>query len=69
VARVSPGFEIFKKPPYEYETVKMPIDILSGGVELREWVLSDSLRVKEWDESLRADESSWGRERKAFLLY
>jgi uncharacterized protein YbbC (DUF1343 family) len=69
VARVAPGFDIFKKPPYEYETVKMPIDILAGGPGLREWVLSPELRVKEWDESLRADEGAWGRERKEFLLY
>lgn len=69
VARVHPDFDIFKKPPYEYETVKMPIDILSGGVALREWVLSSSSSVKDWDESLRADEGAWGRERKAFLIY
>jgi uncharacterized protein YbbC (DUF1343 family) len=28
-------------PPYEYETVKMPIDILSGSSALRDWVASE----------------------------
>jgi uncharacterized protein YbbC (DUF1343 family) len=26
----------WRQPPYEYETVKLPIDILSGGTALRE---------------------------------
>lgn len=28
----------WRPPPYEYETVKMPIDILSGSSKLREWI-------------------------------
>jgi hypothetical protein len=28
-------------PPYEYETVKMPVDILSGSRALREWLATD----------------------------
>lgn len=32
----SGGRFTFKDPPYEYETVKMPFDILSGDAELRE---------------------------------
>jgi uncharacterized protein YbbC (DUF1343 family) len=32
----SGGAFAFKDPPYEYETVKMPFDILSGNTRLRE---------------------------------
>jgi len=32
----------WRPPPYEYETVKMPIDILTGSAKTREWI--DSLR-------------------------
>ncbi|RME92556.1 MAG: DUF1343 domain-containing protein [Candidatus Hydrogenedentota bacterium] len=28
----------WKNPPYEYETQKMPIDIISGSSQLREWI-------------------------------
>ena len=38
VHRVHPDFEIWRKPPYEYEEKLMPIDILSGHSLLREWV-------------------------------
>ncbi|HON11399.1 MAG TPA: DUF1343 domain-containing protein [Chitinispirillaceae bacterium] len=46
----------FKEPPYEYETEKMPFDILSGSSELREAIEKDvSLsEIKEsWSEGHR----------------
>lgn len=69
VARVKPQFEIWRKPPYEYEEKHMPIDILSGHSLLREWVAAPKPEVKEWDESLRKDEEAWEEERSEYLLY
>lgn len=58
----------WKKPPYEYEYKKYPIDILAGGDRLRTWIDRDvSLpRFQEWFEAdakkfrakRRAEESS-----------
>ena len=50
--RLDPGFR-WKKPPYEYETKKWPIDILSGSGRLRKMIDADRpLReFKEWFES------------------
>jgi len=31
-----PAYPLWKLPPYEYETEKMPIDILAGSDRLRE---------------------------------
>ena len=36
IARLWPEQFAWRQPPYEYETVKLPIDILSGSTELRE---------------------------------
>lgn len=69
VRRVHPDFKIFRDPPYEYETVKMPIDILSGHNRLREWVENPQANVFAWHESLLRDEDRWRVERKPFLLY
>jgi uncharacterized protein YbbC (DUF1343 family) len=69
VHRVKPDFEIWRKPPYEYEEKHMPIDILSGHSLLREWVASPQPEIKEWDESLRKDEEAWASERAEYLLY
>ena len=40
IARIYPGQFAWKQPPYEYETVKLPIDILAGGAVWRESVLA-----------------------------
>lgn len=69
VARVHPDFDIWRKPPYEYEERHMPIDILSGHSQLREWVADKKGLAKEWNESLRKDEEAWIEERGEYLLY
>ena len=55
-------------PPYEYETEKMPIDILSGGCELRERV-DRGLTPALLDELTALDEGGWGAEVAPHLLY
>lgn len=69
VHRVHPDVKIWREPPYEYEEKHMPIDILSGHDQLRQWVAASDDRVAEWDDSLRADEEAWHAERKPYLLY
>ena len=64
-----PDFDWIKPPPYEYEAEKPPIDIISGGAELRQWIESPSAPAEEWDESLCRDERLWEEERAPFLLY
>lgn len=56
------------KPPYEYEYVKPPIDILAGGPELRECVDSGS-DLKALFSSWKKDEEDFKKARKKFLLY
>lgn len=59
----------WKEPPYEYETIKMPIDILTGTDRLRNDIEnSESLNTMEdwWQEQcLRFDKTM----RKRFLMY
>jgi uncharacterized protein YbbC (DUF1343 family) len=58
----------WKQPPYEYETVKLPIDILTGSEETRRKIDGgapvDEI-VEPWEESLRA----FAARRQEFLLY
>jgi len=69
VHRAHPSFDIWRKPPYEYEATLMPIDILSGHDQLRKWVAEPQPLIEEWDRSLARDEAAWTQERQAFLLY
>jgi uncharacterized protein YbbC (DUF1343 family) len=55
-------------PPYEYETEKMPIDILSGGPQLRESLDCD-VTPAVVDRLTAVDESGWWQEVEPYLLY
>lgn len=68
VRRLYPGDFLWKQPPYEYETVKMPIDILAGGDRLRlqiEAGVTPRDIVAEWDDGVAA----FARDRQEYLLY
>ncbi|MFO1077864.1 MAG: DUF1343 domain-containing protein [Planctomycetota bacterium] len=54
-------------PPYEYETEKMPIDILSGGPALRAFVAGE----RPWSElgAVTAAPRDWWSQAAPFLLY
>ena len=58
----------WRDPPYEYEHVKLPIDILAGSTDLREQIEA-GMQAREiarsWDEPL----SRFLRTRQKFLLY
>lgn len=56
------------QPPYEYEQENMPIDILSGGSELRE-ALERGLTKQALEDLTTLDETAWWQEAKPFLLY
>jgi uncharacterized protein YbbC (DUF1343 family) len=64
VRKLYPGNFAWLPPPYEYETVKPPIDILFGSPRLRERLDQPEPITQEEIERLTAyDEAAW-RERK-----
>jgi len=67
VALYPGGFE-WKQPPYEYETEKLPIDVISGGPWVREWA-EGRHPWSDYDEKERADAAAFQAERRSYLLY
>ena len=67
VAELWPQHFQWNPPPYEYETVKMPIDILAGSSELRAFVDGD----RPWKDldQLAAAPADWWQRARRFLLY
>ena len=58
----------WKQPPYEYETIKMPIDILAGTDRLRQDIEKGTkfnLMEEQWAEELKAFEKT----RRQYLIY
>jgi len=62
-------YEIWRKFPYEYETERLAIDLLSGGTFLREWVDDPSAGPADFDARLEPDERKWAEIRAPYLLY
>jgi uncharacterized protein YbbC (DUF1343 family) len=64
-----PEEPLWRDFPYEYETERLAIDLLSGGTALREWVDDATAEPADLDERLTRDEQRWLEERVPFLLY
>jgi uncharacterized protein YbbC (DUF1343 family) len=61
------GFR-WREPPYEYERIKLPFDILAGSAELRERIEA-GVAPKEIARSWEPGVAEFERVRKPFLLY
>jgi uncharacterized protein YbbC (DUF1343 family) len=63
-----PDVFAWKAPPYEYETVKLPIDILAGHSRWREMLEAGA---SPWDlaRAWESHEAAWIERREPFLLY
>jgi hypothetical protein len=64
-----PDYEIWHRLPYEYETERLAIDLLSGGTFLREWVDAPDSSPADLESRLTRDERAWAEIRAPFLLY
>ncbi len=58
----------WRKPPYEYETEKRPIDIICGGNLVPRMIQSDT-PLDQIRQSSQEDVASFSRRRKSYLLY
>ena len=56
-------------PPYEYETEKMPIDILTGSARLRHLLCENATDLEPAEELARVDGAAWHRETEPYRLY
>lgn len=69
VRTLYPDYVLWRNFPYEYETDRAAIDLLSGGPLVREWVDDPAATPADLDAALREDERAWESERQPFFLY
>ena len=70
IRRLWPSEFAWRDPPYEYETVKRPIDILFGNCRFREALERDAVKTPaDLDELLFLDEAAWRKQVAEHLLY
>lgn len=66
---VEPARELWRYHEYEYELDRVPIDVINGGPELRQWVDSPDLSFTQFEHALRQAELRWLEQREHFLIY
>jgi uncharacterized protein YbbC (DUF1343 family) len=59
----------FNPPPYEYEMIKLPIDILSGSPRWRELLQQGAQSAGWWSEQWQQEEEAWQQQRRQYFLY
>jgi uncharacterized protein YbbC (DUF1343 family) len=69
IRALSPGYDLWRDFPYEYEFGKLAIDVINGSPLLREWVDDPSAAPADLDTLAIPDERDWEKQRKPFLLY
>ena len=67
-ASLYPGEFSWSEPPYEYEFDRRPIDVISGGPEIRETIDSGGGTAALF-EKWKTEEQGFKRSRRPFLLY
>ena len=69
VRKVHPDMLTWRPPPYEYENIRLPVDIWNGSPAPREWVDDPSSRASDLESLLVRDEKLFRESRRPFLLY
>lgn len=68
VATLYPDDFEWKKPPYEYEYERMPIDLIAGTAQVREEI-DQGRGVKDFDKECTRQLKDFAKLRRKFLLY
>ena len=66
--RQDPKRFAWRDPPYEYERVKLPIDILAGSDRVRK-AIEQGVSPKQLASGFRKDAAAFRRRRRKYLLY
>lgn len=66
---VDTDYDLWRHHEYEYEVGRIPIDIINGGVFLRQWVDDDDQDIDVFEHRLAVTREDWETNRQAYLRY
>jgi uncharacterized protein YbbC (DUF1343 family) len=67
--RLRPDYALWRDFPYEYEVDRLAIDLINGGVLLRQWVDDPEATPDDMEVLAALDETAWIAEQEAVMLY
>ena len=69
IACLSPGYDLWRDFPYEYEEDKLAFDVINGGPVLRQWIEDSSATPGDLDAAAEPGEQAWAKTVEGHLLY
>jgi uncharacterized protein YbbC (DUF1343 family) len=69
IRNLHPNYQLWRDFPYEYAFGKLPIDVINGGPQLREWVDDRNAMPADLDRITIPDEQDWIEARRRYLRY
>ena len=66
---IRPDYEIWRDFPYEYESGRLPIDVINGSPLLRDWVDDPDAAVSDMEAVLTVDEQAWMEQSAKYHAY
>ncbi|MCI0506361.1 MAG: DUF1343 domain-containing protein [Gammaproteobacteria bacterium] len=64
-----PNYKLWRQFAYEYETGRLPFDVINGGPKIREWVDNPGASIHDLDKFLKHHEQEWFDSVQEFLIY
>ncbi len=64
-----PKYDLWRDFAYEYVTDRLPIDVITGGKFMREWVDNPSSTIAEFEKKCATDEQKWIGETEKYFIY
>jgi uncharacterized protein YbbC (DUF1343 family) len=69
IRRLYPDYPLWRDFPYEYESGRLPINVINGSPLLKEWVEDNAATPRDLDALATPDEQAWLVERQPYLRY
>lgn len=66
---LAPGYDLWRRHEYEYETDRLAIDVINGGPWIRQWVDDPGAQAADLFHRLDDVEATWLDQRRPFLRY
>ncbi len=69
IRRLAHDYPLWRDFPYEYETTRLPIDVINGSPLLRAWVDDPAAKPGDLEALAREDEAAWREVQACWRLY
>ncbi|WP_455204911.1 exo-beta-N-acetylmuramidase NamZ family protein, partial [Kaarinaea lacus] len=69
VRQLYPDYDLWSNHPYEYETSRLPFDVINGGTYVREWIEDNEAHIIDLEKRLVAHENEWQESAEEMFIY